>query len=253
LHLLGEGFGSREPVTNSDSSQNQRFRQSRFFLESDQSPGQPPEHPQDQLVQREPEFADVPEHLRGQLFVAKVRAKNFAGIFKGVGLGMLVTLVTALPLALSGAAFAGFAVQRCGSVRAAIPLYLEMYAILSLVIVAMVVVILSVSIGWLTHTVQLAFWLLLVLLIVFAVLAILGRWQQRDRWIAYWLGFGAVSIPSLLQEGWESKGLLILLAFTPAFVLLAWQRVRGKPMEVAPLTAAPPTDQTRSFTGHPDE
>ncbi len=61
---------------------------------------------------------------------------------------MLVTLVPALPLAIGGAGFTDFTVRRGGSIRAAIPLYLEMFALLSLIVVTLVVVILCLSSGW---------------------------------------------------------------------------------------------------------
>jgi len=83
---------------------------------------------------------------------------------------------------------------------------------------------------------------------VFGVLWCFGRWDQRSRWAAYWVGFGAVTLPSLFQEDWQLKSLLVVLAFIPAVVLMLWQRLRTRPSEAAPTTGVS-SAHTQTFTG----
>jgi len=204
-----------------------------------------------QLLESQPELANVPEPLLGERFVGKIRARIFVGIFEGIALGMLVTFVTAMPLAIGGAAFADFAVRRSGSVRAALPLYLEMFALLTLIVVTLVVVILCLSLGWRSQTLSLALWILLVVVAVFGTLASLGRWEQRDRWVGYWIGFGAVSLLFQSQGDWLVVFSLLILGLAFATLIIVRRRIRRADAAFTVVIPAsktiPPAEQTQSF------
>jgi tRNA A-37 threonylcarbamoyl transferase component Bud32 len=202
--LLGEGFTTHEAPT------------------TDQP------HPQDRLLERRPELADTPERDRGLVFARKVMARAVSGTFKGIALGMFVTLVTALPLSVGGSVIAGFAVRRAGSVRAALTLYFELFALLSMVLSDLVILTLYFFLGWNSRIVILGWSLLGALGVGFLVLFVLGRWNWQDRWRMYGVVFAVVGLPYLYVYGEAMHTPLMLLAFTPALVLFGYSWVRGR-------------------------
>jgi tRNA A-37 threonylcarbamoyl transferase component Bud32 len=201
--LLGEGFATRA--------------------------GPPPNrpHPQDRLLDRRPELADTPESERGPTFARKVMGRTVSGTFKGIALGMFVTLITALPLSIGGAAIAGYAVHRAGTVRTALPLYFELFCLLSMVLTDLVILTLYFFLGWHSRILFLGWGLLGALGLGFLVLLALGRWRWQDRWRMYGVVCAAGALPYLFVYS-PAHAPLIFLAFVPALVLAGYSRLRRR-------------------------
>jgi hypothetical protein len=201
--LLGAGFAARE------------------------APGAGEPHPQERLLERHPDLAASPERERGRLFARRITGRTIGGTFEGVALGMIVTLITALPLGVGGSAIAGFAVRRAGSVREGLTLYFELFCLLSLVLADIVTITVYLFLGWSSRFFLLCWGQLAGLALGFLVLFVLDRWRWQDRWRMYGAVFGLIGLPYLFAYSGPKQALFVLLAFAPAAALFAYQRVRG--------------------------
>jgi len=225
--LLSSGFATREPVPVREGET-------------------PRAHPQERLLARYPELTKVPEAERASLLFGKIEASNILGIYEGLALGMILSLVYALPVAIGGTLLAGILVRRSGSPQKALIPYIE--------------VSMAVSIGWFELMVLqvatiadiqlpgigLQGWILTFFLLTVPPYVVLAGWVGRDRWRVYSLGLGVVIAldvwdGDLLWLKWVVAGLLL-----PAILLTA--RQWSRPPKALPSTKTEPIpEHTRTF------
>ena len=208
--------------------------------------------PQEQLLEQYPELAAVPEGERGNLLYPKIISRNVVGIVEGIAWGMMLTLATAIPLAIGGALLAGHLVRVWGSPRAALVPYLEAYAAVSVGWLDVIMVVLA----WVDvspmPSVGVAMWVLTILAIVCPLVGVLRGWRWQDRWR---LNMAAIAVVVLIYaietDSWFRWA--VFVAFTPALVLLVGQLFRRRADAATPpptpLPVPAPADATRSFPG----
>lgn len=79
---------------------------------SEGSPRASPAHAQDRLVERYPDLDSLPESERAAALQGKIVADQVAGVFHGIVLGMALAVSMHLPFSISGAAAAGYLLER---------------------------------------------------------------------------------------------------------------------------------------------
>ncbi|MBA4190465.1 MAG: hypothetical protein C0467_20960 [Planctomycetaceae bacterium] len=230
LGLLSGGFVTREPVLPREGEA-------------------PRPHAQERLLTRYPELSSVPEAERASLLFGKIVATSMLGIYEGLLLGMVMTLVYALPVAIGGTSLAGILVRGHGSPRVAMIPYLEVAMAVSIGWFELVVLVVAAVGDIQLPGIGLQGWVLTLFLLTVPPYVVLAGWPGRDRWRFYSLGLGAVIAIDVLEGDSVILKCVVLGVFVPALVLTIRQWTRPRPIEPASSAPSPAPDHTGTFHG----
>jgi hypothetical protein len=212
LNALGSAYPTHDPVAGTE------LQNAHHAVDGPSEKTSRTTHPQDRLLERYPELAQVPEAERGNVLVARIVSKNVGGVLQGIALGVTLTLALALPLALGGAFLAGSLVDSRGSVRNAIAPYLETNAALSLGWLAILALCLALGGSFWAGSVVLEA-VLTLLASVFAIVGVFRGWLVQYRVRCYVVTVAVIVLSRVLDVPGVYRW-AIFAAFTPAFVLL---------------------------------
>jgi hypothetical protein len=241
--MLGSGYATRQaPKPGGEKTQPGAAAVREKGVQSE------PRHPQDVLLEHYPELATQPETNRGGLIMPKVISRNVVGIFEGIALGMVLTLVTSVPLAMGGTLLAGHLVRRWGGPRAALVPYLEAYAAVTVGWFDVIVIALALAGILSLPPMGVTVWVLTVLALACPLAGVLRGWRWQDRWRMY---AAAAAVVLLVYAVETESGFrwVVFIAFTPAAVLLVGRSLRRSPPDApAPPSDVPPSGGAETLT-----
>jgi hypothetical protein len=204
-----------------------------------------PVHPQERLVKKYPELAELPEDERAGMILPKTTTTHVVGIYQGIAFGMALSLLVFVPLGIGGTAIAGAIVRRRARLALAVVPYAEVNSAFSILFVYVVLIAFAMTgvwgIGWFLPALP-GFWgISVALLIVASAIGVLWGWGWRIRLRIVGCGFGACVCLWLMSQSLFGV-LAAVLAFTPVYLVLLWmwvKRRRGEPSASGPPESIP--------------
>jgi hypothetical protein len=174
----------------------------------------PRKHPQDVLVERYPDLADVEEHDRAYYLLGKIAADMIDGAFLAIWASLFLSFGVGALLGIYQTVIAGVLVRRRGGLRACLVPYLEMVlpdaALIAIVVLVLVRGIVPDRTVWFLkrQAVELlpaAAW------VVTAHLAVWREWSWQVRWLM-WLPLAFAALSGYGAVWWSYPLLALVIA-----------------------------------------